>query len=49
MSRKFAISDTCFIIDWSYYKRRECLVRLFDIVLIPEQVLLEVEDERSIS
>ena len=49
MSRKFTISDTCFIIDWSYYKRRECLVKLFDIVLIPEQVLLEVEDERSIS
>ncbi|RLE76998.1 MAG: hypothetical protein DRJ56_03330 [Thermoprotei archaeon] len=49
MSRRFAISDTCFVIDWSYYRRRECLVELFDVVLVPEQVLSEVEDERSIS
>jgi len=49
MSLKLAISDTCFIIDWSYYRKRRILNELFQTVLLPEQVLEEVEDEKVIS
>jgi len=49
MSLKLAISDTCFIIDWSYYRKREVLIELFQTILLPEQVLEEVEDEKVIS
>ncbi|RLE80548.1 MAG: DNA-binding protein [Thermoprotei archaeon] len=49
MSLKLAISDTCFIIDWAYYRRRSVLIEIFKTVLVPEQVLAEIEDEESIS
>ncbi len=49
MSLKLAISDTCFIIDWAYYRRRSILTEIFKTILVPEQVLAEIEDEKSIS
>jgi len=44
-----AIADTCFIIDWARYSRREILQQLFDRVLIPRQVLDEVRAEATVS
>ncbi|MHC1628634.1 MAG: hypothetical protein ACXQTI_07380 [Candidatus Nezhaarchaeales archaeon] len=44
-----AIADTCFIIDWSTYRRRDEIFKIFDLVLIPEQVLSEVISENTIA
>ena len=41
----FAIADTCFLIDWSSWRRRNLLFRLFTTVFVPETVLREVESE----
>jgi len=48
MSLKLAIIDTCFLIDWVRFKRREILFKIFQNILIPEQVLSEIEDEKTI-
>ncbi len=39
----FAIADTCFLIDWSSWRRRDLLLKLFTTVFVPERVLREVE------
>ncbi|RLF07296.1 MAG: hypothetical protein DRJ60_02980 [Thermoprotei archaeon] len=44
-----AIADTCFIIDWSTYRRRDEIFKIFELVLIPEQVLSEVISENTIA
>ena len=48
MSPRYAVADTCFVIDWSYYRRRDVLFEVFSRVLVPENVLREVEDEKTI-
>jgi hypothetical protein len=44
----FAIADTCFLIDWSAWRRRDLLFRLFRVVFVPELILREVQSERTI-
>jgi len=41
----FAIADTCFLIDWSYWSHRNVLFKLFRAVFVPEVVLREVKSE----
>ncbi len=43
-----AIADTCFLIDWARYRRRDILFELFSTVFVPEQVLDEVVSEETI-
>jgi hypothetical protein len=38
-----AVADSSFLIDWSRYSRRDLLTRLFDVVHVPESVLLEIQ------
>lgn len=45
----FAIADTCFLIDWARYRRRDILFKLFAAVFVPEQVLDEVRSENTIA
>ena len=50
MSRRaFAIADTCFLIDWARYRRRDILFKLFRTVFVPEQVLDEVRSETTVA
>ena len=50
MSRNpFAIADTCFLIDWARYRRRDILFKLFRTVFVPEQVLNEIRSENTIA
>jgi len=44
----FAIADTCFLIDWASWRRRNLLFKLFKTVFVPESVLREVRSERTI-
>ena len=46
MSRSvFAIADTCFLIDWAYWRHRDVLFKVFNVVFVPESVLREVKSE----
>ena len=36
------VLDACFIIDWSRYRRRKLLSKLFDIMYIHEEVLAQI-------
>jgi len=44
----FAIADTCFLIDWAYWRYRDVLFQIFQTVFIPESVLREVKSEHTI-
>jgi predicted nucleic acid-binding protein len=44
----FAIADTCFLIDWSYWTQRDVLFKLFRAVFVPEVVLREVKSEQTV-
>jgi len=44
----FAIADTCFLIDWSYWSYRDALFKLFRTIFVPETVLREVKSERAV-
>ena len=44
-----AALDTCFLIDWAYYRERETLKQLFDKLIIIEKVLNEVKSERTLT
>jgi len=44
-----AIADTCFLIDWSRYRRRHLLFEVFRAVYVPEEVLNEVRSEALIA
>jgi len=48
MSHRLAIAGTCFLIDWSSYRRRALLSELFTSIFIPENVLDEVYKEDTI-
>ncbi len=54
MSRKFAgenpfaIADTCFLIDWAAWRKRDILFSIFKTVFVPESVLKEVKSEGTI-
>ncbi len=45
---EIAISDTCFPIDWSGYRKRDLLFKLFSTVFVPEEVLNEITSEKTI-
>ncbi len=45
---KFAIADTCFLIDWSLWSKRNLLFKVFRVVFVPETVLNEVKSERTL-
>jgi len=45
----FAIADTCFLIDWARYRRRNVLFKLFRTVFVSENVLTEIRSERTIT
>jgi len=50
MSRRvFAIADTCFLIDWARFRRKDMLFKLFKAVFVPEDVLNEVRSEETIA
>jgi hypothetical protein len=44
----FAIADTCFLIDWAYWRYRDALFNLFKTVFVPEAVLREIKSEQTI-
>jgi len=44
----FAIADTCFLIDWAYWRYRDALFKLFKTVFVPEAVLREIKSEQTI-
>jgi len=41
--------DTCFLIDWARYSRREILEKLFDYCFITEDVLNEIKSELTLT
>ena len=43
-----AIADTSFLIDWARFSLRDLLFRIFHVVWIPEDVLNEVQSERTL-
>ncbi len=45
----FAIADTCFLIDWSLWKKRDIIFQLFKTIFVPEVILNEVKSEGVIS
>ncbi|MCD6084641.1 MAG: hypothetical protein J7J20_03775 [Desulfurococcales archaeon] len=50
MSRSsIAIADTCFLIDWARFRRRNVLFKLFRTVFVPEDVLNEVRSEQTVA
>ncbi len=49
MLPKFAIADTCFLIDWAKYRRRDLLFKLFNVVYVTESVIREIKSEDTIS
>ncbi|RLF13691.1 MAG: hypothetical protein DRJ66_07385 [Thermoprotei archaeon] len=42
------VLDACFIIDWSRYRRRKLLSKLFDIMYIHEEVLAQIRSTIAI-
>ncbi|PUA32278.1 MAG: hypothetical protein B7O98_06335 [Zestosphaera tikiterensis] len=48
MSVRFAIADTCFIIDWARFRYRDLMFKLFNIVYVSESVLKEIKSERTV-
>ena len=46
---EFAIADTCFLIDWALWRRRDSLFKVFRVVFVPESVLNEIKGEETIS
>jgi len=42
------VADTCFLIDWARFSQRDLLFELFELVLVPEQVLAEVRSESTL-
>ncbi len=44
----FAVADTCFLIDWASWRRRDVIFRLFRTVFVPEMVLREVRSEGTV-
>ena len=40
-----AIADTCLLIDWASYRKRDILSKIFTSIFVPEQVLDEVKSE----
>ena len=48
MLKMIAIADTCFLIDWIRYRRREILFQIFDVVYVPEEVLREIASENTL-
>ena len=49
MSFEFAIADTCFLIDWARYRRRDVLFKLFKTVFVSEAILREIVSENTIA
>ena len=47
-STDFAIADTCFLIDWVRFRRRDLIFKLFKTVFIPESVLREIKSESTV-
>ncbi len=45
----FAVADTCFLIDWARWRRRDALFGVFRTVFVPESVLGEVRSEATLS
>ena len=43
-----AVADTCFLIDWSRYSRRDLIYRLFKRVFIHEDTLNQLKSERAL-
>ena len=42
------VADTCFLIDWARFSLRDLLFKLFELVVVPEQVLAEVRSESTL-
>ncbi|MEM0278186.1 hypothetical protein [Pyrobaculum sp.] len=43
-----AVADTCFLVDWVKFRRRDLLFAVFDVVWLPEPVLSEVKSEDTL-
>ncbi|PLJ78215.1 hypothetical protein [Infirmifilum sp. SLHALR2] len=48
MSARFAIADTCFVIDWARFRHRDLIFRVFSTVFVPESVLREIKSENTV-
>ena len=44
-----AVIDTCFIIDWARYRRKNILTKLFKLILIHEEVLAQIRSPITIN
>jgi hypothetical protein len=42
------VADACFLIDWSRYRRKGILEKLFDLLLIHEETLLQLRSPPAI-
>ena len=42
------VADACFLIDWSRYRRRDLLEKLFNLILIHEETLLQLRSPPAI-
>ena len=42
------VIDTCFLIDWSRFRRRNVLKKLFNLLLIHEDILRQIKSEETI-
>ena len=40
--------DTCFLIDWARYRRREMLERMFEYIYVTEDVLAEIYSDTTL-
>ena len=48
-AKAVAIADTCFLIDWARWRRRDAIFGVFRFVFVPESVLDEVVSETTIA
>jgi len=45
---RLASLDTCFLIDWALYRRRNYIIKIFDKILISEHVLREIYSGKTL-
>jgi len=43
------VTDTCFLVDWARFGKKDCIKQIFNRLLITEEVLKEIESESTIS
>ncbi len=42
------VADTCFLIDWSRFRRRDLLVRLFGKIVVTQHIINEIRSDYAV-